>query len=354
MRLLRGLRGDSPVPNLVVAQRVLQKMAAAAAHHIEDETGEALVGLLSPGGFDGGLPTLYLLDTISPDESAIRMMHTFQQGDERQDEAIFWLQQNWQTERTRRKRGKFDVPLRYLGDWHKQPGYMIQPSGGDLLTALDWIDDPENNMEFLLAPIVTLDHPHTVGTGIGVNYVMVPNNDGTALRVDFWYIDRDWRVFLPIAPVVYPDDQLPELTPYSWRITDEARFMREMARLKQDDLFVSMVIWDADNTPPLEVCFLAARMGADKLLIAVTPHDYPASAPSVRSAPFTQLRADADIYQVFKECWAKSEPVKLDLAWAPDMLLGDLIAAAETKLGIVRPPTVAPASAAPEDEENGS
>lgn len=337
LRLLRGRRGDSLVPNLVVAQRVLHKMAAAAAYHIGDETGEAMVGLMTPGSFDGGLPTLYILDTISPDESAIRMMHTFQQGDERQDEAIFWLQENWQVERRRRKRSKFDVPLRYLGDWHKQPGYMIQPSGGDLMTALDWIDDPENNMDFLLAPIVTLDHPHTVGAGIGVNYVMVPNNDGTALRVDFWYIDREWRVFLPIAPVVYPDDQLPGVAPYSWRITNEARFMQEMTRLKQDDLFVSMMIWDADGAPPLEVCFLVARMGADKMLIVVTPYDYPLQPPSVRVAPFTQLRPDMDMYEVFKDSWAKSEPIALDGVWSPDKQLGDLIAAAEAKLGIQRP-----------------
>ena len=38
----------------------------------------------------------------------------------------------------------FDVPLRYLGDWHKQPGSMIQPSHGDHMTALTWLDDEES------------------------------------------------------------------------------------------------------------------------------------------------------------------------------------------------------------------
>ena len=36
------------VPNLVLAQHVLNKMATAANHYVEDETGEALVGVVVP------------------------------------------------------------------------------------------------------------------------------------------------------------------------------------------------------------------------------------------------------------------------------------------------------------------
>ncbi|MEP7291420.1 MAG: hypothetical protein ABI835_06530, partial [Chloroflexota bacterium] len=60
------------VPNLVVARRVIDKMTAAARYSIEDETGEAMVGLVVPGTYTNGIPTLYVLDTISPDDSAIR------------------------------------------------------------------------------------------------------------------------------------------------------------------------------------------------------------------------------------------------------------------------------------------
>ena len=103
------------VPNLVIARRVLDKMTAAAGYHIEDETGEAMVGLFVPGTYTNGIPTLYVLDTISPDDSAIRQFHTFQQGDDRQDELIWWLQENWQQSRLRHENKKWDVPLRYLG-----------------------------------------------------------------------------------------------------------------------------------------------------------------------------------------------------------------------------------------------
>ena len=94
---MAGLARQSPqpLPNLVVAQRVLDKMAAAALAWLSDETGEALVGLVEPGVHTNGVPGIYLLDTIAPDESALRMAHTFQQGDQYQDELLWWQQENW-------------------------------------------------------------------------------------------------------------------------------------------------------------------------------------------------------------------------------------------------------------------
>lgn len=346
--MFRVLSGSKySVPNLVVAQRVIEKMQQAARTHMDDETGEAMVGLVVPGTLTNGVPTLYVLDTISPDESAVRQFHTFQQGDERQDELIWWLQENWRLHRERRVglfgRGinpKWDVPLRYLGDWHKQPGYMIQPSGGDLMTALDWIDDPDNHTDFLLAPIVTLDHPSTIGTGGAMtNFLMLPQGDGTAIRVDFWYIDRRSQMFLPIMPVVYPDGQLPSLSEYPWHLVHEERFNEEMRLLKEDGLFHSITLWDADQTPPLEICFLTARMGSDRLLIVITSADYPAQMPAVRVAPFIQMRSDDDMYRVFESAWKASQAVLLSgLEWSPEKTLLEVIHAAEDALGIARSP----------------
>jgi hypothetical protein len=331
------------VPNLVVAQRVLGKMQAAAEAHVEDETGEAMVGLLVPGNYPNAIPTLYVLDTISPDESAVRQYHTFQQGDERQDELIWWLQENWQATRDKRftlfNKNKWDVPLRYLGDWHKQPGYMIQPSGGDLMTAMDWILDPDNDMDFLLAPIITLDHPSTIATSsISTNFVMLPQEEGTSMRVDFWYIDRKSQAFLPISPTIYPDDQLPTLAPYPWHVVNETRIDEEIRLLEGDNLFNSITLWNADNEPPLEVCFLVARMGSSRMLIIVTPHDYPQSKPSARVAPFVQMGENDDMQKVFETAWKQSEPVDMrdyfSTEWTPEKHLLDLIHAIERKLGL--------------------
>jgi hypothetical protein len=331
------------IPNLVVARRVLDKMQAAAETHLEDETGEAMVGLLVPGTYSNAIPTLYVLDTISPDETAIRQFHTFQQGDDRQDELIWWLQENWQATRDKRfnlfHKNKWDVPLRYLGDWHKQPGYMIQPSGGDLMTAVDWILDPENDMDFLLAPIVTLDHPSTIDTsGVSTNFVMLPQGDGTATRVDFWYIDRKSQVFQPIAPTVYPDDQLPLLAPYPWHLNNEKRIEDELHLLESDNLFHSITLWNADNEPPLEVCFLTARMGSSRMLLLITQHDYPQRPPSTRIAPFVKMGDEDNMQKVFETAWKQSEPVDMQdyfaTEWTPDKHLLDLIHAIEHKLGL--------------------
>jgi hypothetical protein len=342
----------STVPNLVVAQRVIDKMTAAASEHLEDETGEAMVGFVVPGVGVDGVPTIYALDTISPDESAVRQMHTFQQGDERQDELIWWLQENWRVQREKRRdsygsaqQAKWDVPLRYLGDWHKQPGYMIAPSGGDLLTALDWLDDPDNNMDALLAPIVTLDHPATTSdSAADANFITVPRGLGTVLRVDFWYIHRDVRVFQPIRPVIYPDDQLPGLTSYPWHLVDQERARHEFGLLQDDGLFLSVLLWDVDDKLPLEICVMMARQGADRVLIVGTSWDYPQAAPRMWTGPFINMGGEESIYDAFAEIWEQAEPVKdpPGWEWSPDKHLTDYVHAVEDALGI-RPPETKPA-----------
>lgn len=333
------------VPNLIVSQRVLDKMRIAARTHLEDETGEAMIGLVVPATIPSSLPTVYILDTISPDETAVRQMHTFQQGDDRQDELIWWLQENWQLVREKRGgvlnrmfNGKWDVPLRYLGDWHKQPGYMIQPSGGDLMTALDWIDDPDNKMNFLITPIITLDHPSTIGlSNINTNYVLISTGEGASMRVDFWYISDEAGMFLPIAPTIYPEDQLPTLAPYPWHLADVPRAEAEIKALNDDELFHSITLYDTDQTAPLEICFLVARVGAEKLLILVTHADYPKTPPQVRYAPFIHMNSGDDMYRVFENAWKQSQPLDVDYTWTEESHLVDILHAAEAVLGIKRP-----------------
>ncbi|MBZ0296440.1 MAG: hypothetical protein K8L99_28015 [Anaerolineae bacterium] len=326
------------VPNLVVAQRVLDKMLNAAHHSMADETGEAMVGLMVQGERTNGVPTLYVLDTIAPDESAVRQLHTFQQGDERQDEIIWWLQENWRIDRERHRssgkplQAKWDVPLRYLGDWHKQPGFMIQPSMGDQMTALDWLDDTENGMAFLLAPIVTLGHPSTtIGVSPNANFISLPFDEVSHMRVDFWYIHRDVRLFQPITPAVYPNEQLPSLSEYPWHLVKPDRASAEFRRLHDDELFTSVVLWDADRKPPLEICFMTARMGSSKVLILTTDWNYPQQPPSARVAPFRQMNADDDMFEVFEELWAQSEavPDPPDWQWSAEKYLVDYIHALE-------------------------
>lgn len=339
--MMRALNGHR-VPNLVLAQRVLDKMAAAARRYIEDETGEAMVGLVVPGTHTNGVPTLYVLDTISPDGSAVRQTHTFQQGDELQYDMFEWLNENWSLYR---KKGishsgkplaaKWNVPLCHLGDWHKQPGFMIQPSGGDLMTALNMLDDPENGFDFLLVPIVTLGHPPTI-VSAGVNFLTMPQGDGSNMRVDFWYIDSKARLFQPIIPAVYPDHLLPSLPDYPWHLVHPESLNREYNRLQDDGLFTSVVLWDADGEPPLEICLMTARVGADRILIIVTPWDYPKRGPQARTAPFIQMTEDDDMFEIFETLWQQSTPVDNPPGWkwSPEQNLLAYVQTVEAALGI--------------------
>ncbi len=337
-----GKRGI--VPNLVIAQRVLDKMMTASKQHLEDETGEAMIGLVVTTPHSG--TTLYVLDTISPDESAVRHYHTFQQGDDRQDEILWWLRENWRVYRSHLsdqiapdnplKQKLADAPLHYLGDWHKQPGHMIHPSGGDLMTALDWIFDEDNSLGFMLAPILTMDYPTIEETGgVTTNFIYLPAGDGSTMRVDFWYIDRKTKMFEPITPAVYQEKDLPALPPYPWHLVDQARFDAECERLRNDGMFLSVTLWDADGELPLEVCFLLARMDSDKMLIITTPHDYPKHAPSIRIAPFVAMDSDQDMYDVFEKAWSQSKLIDSDeMMWSADRWLLDFIHEIELKQGL--------------------
>ncbi len=332
MFLKRLLPNRGIIPNLVIAQRVIDKMVQAANHYVEDETGEAMVGLVVDSD---NVTTIYVLETIAPDESAVRGEAVFKQGDERQAELIWWYHQNWTRQREKKigllsGKSKWDVPLRHLGDWHRQPGYMIAPSGGDLMTALDMLDDEEADFDFLLAPIVTLDHPATTGGGAGyVNYVTVPSGNGELTRIDFWYITEKTSQFVPIVPVVYPDAQLPELAPAPWHLTQDERITKELAALKSNNVFTSIIIWDTDDKLPLEICFLVAQQGSDHVFILVTSHDYPKTKPTAYRAPFIKLANDEVIYDIFGRMWTEAKKVTdpQGWVWSDEKTLADYLLA---------------------------
>ena len=68
------------VPNLYIAERVVQQMATAAQQYLEDETGEAMIGLVVPPDDETDKTSVYVMDTIAPGADALRASHTFQQG----------------------------------------------------------------------------------------------------------------------------------------------------------------------------------------------------------------------------------------------------------------------------------
>ena len=344
---LRGMAMISRgiVPNLVLSKRAVNKMLSAASQYLADETGEAMLGFIVENDTPEGLPTIYVLDTISPDETAIRRSHTFQQGDALQDEIIWWLQENWYFHRERYRgsdilHDRFDVPLRYLGDWHKQPGSMIQPSHGDLMTALSWLDDDELGMDYLLVPIVTAGHAQIIGeSDLAVNYITVPMDNGTDMRVDWWYIHRDVRVFQPVHPQIVEEDALPQMMKYAWHVVLPDRLTSETLAMADDGLLVRTLFYECDGEVPLEFCFFAIRQGARSFMLFVTEHDYPHSRPRAYSAPFTSDLDLMDPVATFQKLWAIAEPIEdpPDWEWSSDKYLIDYVIAIEVAMGVRQP-----------------
>lgn len=338
------------VPNLVIARRVVERVIEAAKHYLADETGETMVGFVVPAeDTPESMPTLYVLDTISPDENAIRRSHMFEQGDELQQDIFFWLSDNWDTYREMGKdlRGRpiqaaWNQPLRHMGDWHKQPGFMIQPSGGDLMTALRFMEDEENDFDFLLVPIVTLGHDSVTNEeGAQVNYFTVALPDGTSLRMDWWYIHRDSRFFQPITPRIVPDDQLPELTPYPWHILDEELVNDELDILEVNGYFRvgDFVLWNTDDKPPLEICFIIGRPGTSQVYLVVTDWDYPRTPPRIYLSQFKDIDMSMYIYDIWKRLWEQRTPPPTlgDFKWTHETFVVDMIKAVETAQGLAHP-----------------
>lgn len=157
-----GREAPRDMPRIIVAQRVIDKIRMGALLYPEPETGEALIGFVVPvqGRPE---PDIYILDTIGPGNDAVREWGMFEQGDDWQGDVFDWLYYNWEAFRELRRSSygnalaaKWDVPLAHVGDWHKQPGDMIAPSGGDAETARRMIEDPDTPVQHLVAPIVTL------------------------------------------------------------------------------------------------------------------------------------------------------------------------------------------------------
>jgi hypothetical protein len=354
------------VPRVVLAQRVLDKIVRGALLYPEPETGEALIGLVVPHP-ERSEPDIYILDTIGPGEQAVREWGMFEQGDDWQADVFNWLHANWEAFRELRRpsygnalAAKWDVPLMHVGDWHKQPGDMIEPSGGDAETARYMIADAETPVLHLVAPIVTMyrippadsasptaepeplaptatdqsadevEQAEATPTETGMDTVadeagpvlapdepMMPlpaeraiitrlEDEGWIVRVDFWYMSKRHRRFIELKPAVWPNDRLPGLPPIAWHLAQPRRFNQEHDLLVDDGYAIDVVRWDADGRPPFEICFSVYKPGTRHVLLLVTPADYPAQRPAVRVAPLVSVDEDED---VFEKLYVASEPV---------------------------------------------
>ncbi len=351
------------LPRLTLAQRVVDRIVRNALTY-ETETGEALVGL-SIKPFGRIEPDLYVLETIAPDDSLaqgdsapdrpVRERYAFVQGDDLQMDIFNWWYDNWQQFRERRRGSygnavgaKWDAPLAHLGDWHKHPGTMVEPSGGDFETAYRHVMDREHGAPELVilatvwdpaqAERVTADDPQDV---VGATRpddqpqpLKIPVDGNTLVRLDCWYISRRTHRFVRLAQMVADDKVMPVLPVVGWHLGD-FRLNEEVKALNKAGYFPSVEICDADQVPPLEICLPMARRDGQHILIAITQADYPATKPTFRFAPLSAAQGVPEGKKRFEAIWQASRPVPAEAyaaPWTPESRLVDLVNAVEPYL----------------------
>jgi hypothetical protein len=321
------LKNDDPTPNgadgdlmeVHIAPNVLDRMKRAAMLFPNDETGEALVGVMIPPEKKKSFPAMTVLETIPPMQNAIREWAMFSQGDDWQGAIFNWLNENWEVYRALRRQSygksagtQWDLPLVHLGDWHKQPG-MVKPSNGDFHTAKDFMKD--NDQDYLLTPIVTW--AEDVSAAIEANS-LVFEDVHPAVRIDFWGIGRKNRDFLPLKPVASLGYGLPRLPDVVWWLHDSQRMDLEIAALEKAGLTVMDIAqYNADGMPPLETCFAIYRPGTSQVILAITPHTYPKKAPMWRTAPLIRPDDERDWFEMLYET-SKPVPGNWVTGWSGD------------------------------------
>lgn len=391
--MFRNLFGVNPerLPRVTVAQRVIDKIVSNALIY-ETETGESLVGFTLENE-DRVEPDLIVVETIAPDESAIRLGAMFEQGDEWQEAIFNWWVDNWRkyVERGMDAVGKpitprFSRDIAHLGNWHKHPGTFTIPSDGDLDTALDDLADPEQGMPELLVFLATVweklppmpppqdmaeTEPDAVededkpgaqvsaisrlanavqglrgrrepaleeedddpGTGA---WVVVPINDQVSVRIDFWYISRRIRRFVRILPEVVPNETLPVMPPIGWHLANPERMRAERDGLRREKFPVDFKQYDSDGVPPMEICGWMWRPPSPYILFLVTSANYPAVMPKVRITPVSALKALGEDENLFARLWEASSPLPPsgypEWQWTPERTLVELALSVEAKL----------------------
>ena len=329
-------------PSLTIAQRVIDAIVANASRY-ETETGEALIGMALPRKGDNAAidPDLVVLDTIAPDASVIQTSVYFEQGDYLQDDTFAWLSANWNDMRKRpesKPEERWNTPLIHLGDWHKHPGMLVEPSIGDSHTAVDLIFDRDIQRPYVLAILATIWERESAYKSVQ-DLINVPIKNGTplvvdlpadptlAVRIDCWYLSRQTRIFVRIDPTVVPNNALPTLPIVGWHLRDTKRVWREYDAFRSAGYSIQFDEHDTDGIPPRELCFTLISTDERSGWIIVTSADYPAQPPILRRISTEALGTLSTDRPAFDQLWPHSVPVPpAELPpWQPDRLLVTLL-----------------------------
>jgi len=303
-------------PRVFVTNRVLKAMVADTKRHGTPETGEPMVGLVIPTPNQPWTePDIVVLGTLPAGPDALRQASMVQLGGNYQGQFLNWYHLNWElVRRTSRQNPRFesyqwwdnippylvpkwfDLPLVYLGDWHKHPGGMDRPSGGDFNTARSILQDQTNNTPYLLQPIVTTGVGQLLSGSFtsGSNAHQVRYTETfRGLTVSFYFLSRrmlqlGFTQHIAVPVWVVPDSKLPQLPAAPWHLRYPQQLQREITTLQAYGCEVRAFLRDIDKKPPLEICLVIRRPGLwqGQVLVTTWP-DYPKTAPQWQVLPIS-------------------------------------------------------------------
>ncbi len=264
---------------------------------------------------------IYILGTIPPDESATRRWGTVQMGDEQQYDHFLWLTENWYEDAQQEEQWK-NLPLKHLGDWHKQPSGMIQPSSGDLASARAILDQPHWRLPFILQPIVTrVAHPNLQVDAAQSNSLQIMGENGEAIRIDFWYLREQDRRYWPLIPQIMEEKEnsAPLLAEPPWNLKDVPLLTRELNELDDTGHRVSSPFYfNTDGEHPLEFCLISLLREEQAIVLVATNHDYPRSAPRAWQLQLRQQHSESaefDWLDMVQEAWPSRKDISLPPNW---------------------------------------
>lgn len=305
---LTSERATYTPPAVVTSHSVVQISIADARAHPHSETGQAHIGIafnVVNGENPFADPPLAILGMIPPrEEETTRHAAQVSLGDESQRDAFQWWRTVWNAKREKSRAAPnypshqwrdpvpedviprlFDTHLRHLGDTHKHPGGLSGPSGGDLMTAIDLL----NELEFLILPIVTMERNWRWSFGWRDDRLTGSTGEAQA-RISYSFLSRRMlnlgiRSFAPIRPLVVPDDWLPVLPPLPWNLTNPQQLEEELILLRGYGAKVRCFNRQIGENPLPKICFAVGRPDWDNNLLVITEENYPIEPPEVRILP---------------------------------------------------------------------
>ena len=282
------------LPEIIIPESLLWEMVSETLDHPETETGHSMIGLYVDG-------KMYVLGSFADPTHAIRHGGLFGRGGNELVEIYQWLKAHW--EKRRRNLftdwdfgqpvpngvipSKLDGPLWYLGDWHRHPGRMTYPSSHDEETALTIVHNEAREGVPILAPIVTFFSPPQLKHRWGEKDELILTSQDPELQVDWYYLSPDlpggfgWRwqsPFKKVKVVVVADEQLPQLAPLPWHLSDPHRFQTEIGLLRRAGYQVGWKTrFMSQKDAMMKIVIALDHPTWDKKVVAVTRWNYPES-----------------------------------------------------------------------------